>query len=322
MLNGGRVEETWHAARLIPTSGIKGAEEQERRGTSALLAVLGSVKEFGRTLTTRLGAPAGVIETYIEVPFEFGDTRLYPDGLIRVTRGSRAWTCLVEVKTGRNDLDPLQLGNYLDIAKERSFDAVLTISNQIPIATGTHPCDVDKRKLRKVALHHLSWSQIHTEAILEKANRSVSDPEQAWILSELIRYLEHPNSSAVDFDDMGPHWVTIRDAVTDGTLRAGDKGLGEVCARFEQLLRYAGIAARASARRRRAARRKPTRVERPGHQDEQAHRGAAHPRDAQRRTAGAEHRRHAEPHGGHEGRPVDGVRRPGRSPAGQAGDPR
>jgi hypothetical protein len=40
---------------------------------------------------------------------------------------------------------------------------------------------------------------------------------------------------------MGPHWVTIRDAVTDGTLRAGDKGLAEVCARFEQLLRYAGM---------------------------------------------------------------------------------
>ena len=33
-------EESWHEARLIPTSGINGAEEQERRATSALLAVL------------------------------------------------------------------------------------------------------------------------------------------------------------------------------------------------------------------------------------------------------------------------------------------
>ena len=30
-------EETWHLARLIPTSGINGADEQERRATSALL---------------------------------------------------------------------------------------------------------------------------------------------------------------------------------------------------------------------------------------------------------------------------------------------
>ena len=40
------VEENWHEARLIPTSGINGAEEQERRATSALLAVVSVVKEF------------------------------------------------------------------------------------------------------------------------------------------------------------------------------------------------------------------------------------------------------------------------------------
>ncbi len=53
------VEENWHEARLITTSGISGAQEQERRGTSALLAVMSAVKEFGRTLTQPLGAPAG-----------------------------------------------------------------------------------------------------------------------------------------------------------------------------------------------------------------------------------------------------------------------
>ncbi len=87
-------EEVWHQARLIPTSGINGAEEQERRATSALLAVMSAVREFGRGLAQPLGAPAGAIETYIEVPFTLGDKKLFPDGLIRVTRGSepgRAW---------------------------------------------------------------------------------------------------------------------------------------------------------------------------------------------------------------------------------------
>ena len=41
-------ETNWQQARLIPVSGINGADEQERRGTSALLAVLSSVKEYGR----------------------------------------------------------------------------------------------------------------------------------------------------------------------------------------------------------------------------------------------------------------------------------
>jgi hypothetical protein len=37
-------EDSWESARLIPVSGISGADEQERRGVSALLAVLASVR--------------------------------------------------------------------------------------------------------------------------------------------------------------------------------------------------------------------------------------------------------------------------------------
>ena len=52
-------EPAWQQARLIPTSGINGAQEQERRATSALLAVMSSVREFGRAITSPFGAPAG-----------------------------------------------------------------------------------------------------------------------------------------------------------------------------------------------------------------------------------------------------------------------
>ena len=38
---------------------------------------------------------------------------------------------------------------------------------------------IDKRKLAKVALRHLSWSRIHTEALIERTNHAVSDPDQA-----------------------------------------------------------------------------------------------------------------------------------------------
>ncbi|WP_131785792.1 TerD family protein [Protofrankia symbiont of Coriaria ruscifolia] len=81
-------EQGWQPARLFPVAGIGGAAEQERRVTSALLAVLGSVREFGRAVTTRFGAPAGQVETFIEVPFSRGDEPYVPDGLIRATRGS------------------------------------------------------------------------------------------------------------------------------------------------------------------------------------------------------------------------------------------
>ena len=234
-------EESWHEARLIPTSGINGAEEQERRATSALLAVLGAVKEFGRAFTKAFGAPAGTLECFIEVPFTLGEKRLYPDGLIRVTRGTKSWTALVEVKTGPNQLATEQLENYLDIAREQSFDAVITISNEIPAVAGQHPTRVDKRKLRRVSLHHVSWSQVLADAVLQKEFRGVADPDQAWVLGELIRYLEHRKSGALEFDDMGESWTGVRDQVAAGTLRAADKGIAEVVARFDALLRYASL---------------------------------------------------------------------------------
>lgn len=234
-------EETWHAARLIPTSGISGAEEQERRATSALLAVMGSVKEFGRAITIPLGAPAGTLETFIEVPFDFEERRVFPDGLIRARRGTKTWTALVEVKTKTNPVEREQLECYLDVAREQGFDAVVTISNEIASTPGAHPTAVDKRKLKKVALHHLSWTQVLTEAVMQKEHRGVADPDQAWILGELIRYLEHPRSGAMSFDDMGASWVTVRAAITAGTLRPADKGVGEVAGRWDQLIRFAAL---------------------------------------------------------------------------------
>lgn len=234
-------EETWHAARLIPTSGINGDDEQERRATSALLAVIPAVKEFGRAILAPLGAPAGQIEAYIEVPFQLGEQTVYPDGLIRVRRGQRTWTALVEVKTKTNALKAEQVENYLDVAREQGFDAVLTISNEIPPAPGQHPTVVDRRKIRKVALLHLPWVKVLSTAVLQKEFRGVADPDQAFILGELIRYLEHPRSGALTFDDMGSSWVPVREAVHAGTLRSSDRGALEVTARFDALLQYVGL---------------------------------------------------------------------------------
>lgn len=202
---------------------------------------MSAVREYGRSLTRPFGAPAGAVETYIEVPFMLGDRRVYPDGLIRVSRGQKIWTALVEVKTGSNALAAEQLEDYLDIAREQGYDALLTISNEIPAIAGQHPTKVDRRKLKRVDLHHLSWTQVLAEAVIQKEFRGVADPDQAWILGELIRYLEHPRSGAMEFDDMGESWVAVRDAVKVGTLRASDKGVPEVAARFDALLRFAGL---------------------------------------------------------------------------------
>ena len=83
-------------------------------------------------------------------------------------------------RPARTELATEQLENYLDIAREQGFDAVLTISTRSGRGR-EHPTKVDKRKLRKVALHDVSRSQVLADAVMQKEFRGVADPDQGWI---------------------------------------------------------------------------------------------------------------------------------------------
>jgi hypothetical protein len=61
-------------------------------------------------------------------------------------------------------------------------------------------------------------------AVIEKEHRGVADPDQAYILGELIRCLEHPRSGALEFEDMGSSRLPVRNAVADRTLRQNNPG--------------------------------------------------------------------------------------------------
>lgn len=102
-------DEQWPVARLIPISSASGVEAQERRLASALLAVMHAVPEFARALLKPLGAPAGRVDAFIEVPFRFKDRTIRPDGVLTVARGGKAWNALVEAKTAANPLDADQM---------------------------------------------------------------------------------------------------------------------------------------------------------------------------------------------------------------------
>jgi hypothetical protein len=232
-------EEQWHPARLIPTAGIRGQEEQERRATSSLLAVMGAVPEFGRAVLAGLDAPGGRIATFAEVQLKDANAKVsIPDGAIMVERGKTRWCCLVEVKTSGAPLKAEQVNRYLDMAREHRLDAVLTISNEITATPEDSPVSVDGRRLRAVKLYHLSWWRILTEAIVQHRHRGIADPDQAWILGELVAYLDHEKSGAAGFQDMGDKWVSVRNAVANGTLRAGDAEAREVAARWGQFIDY------------------------------------------------------------------------------------
>ena len=229
-------EVDWQPARLFPVAGIGMGEEQERRATSSLLAVMSLVRDFGRALIVPLGAPAGLLETFVEVPFGHDDKAFRPDGVIRVTRGQKVWTALVEVKTSAGELQQSQIDAYVDIARAKGLDAVLTISNHVPGNADEHPVAIDRRKLRKLSLRHLSWDEIRTQAIIATRHRGIADPAQRYVLSEFIRYMEHPRSGLHGFANMGPQWVKVREDVKTRTLRSADRHAAEVTAMFAPLV--------------------------------------------------------------------------------------
>ena len=231
------------SCRLIPTLGARTQLEQEKRATSCLLAVMHGVPEFGHALLRELGAPkAPVIETFAEVRFkDAAGKTVIPDGAIVCRRGTRRWTCLVEVKTGSARLKDEQVINYLDVARVNGFDDVLTISTQITTDSTESPVTVDRRKLKGIALWHFSWWRVLTEAVVQQRYRGISDPDQEWVLRELIHYLGSEASGAVGFEDMGENWVGVRKAARDGTLRAENAATRDVAERWEQFTNYLAL---------------------------------------------------------------------------------
>ncbi len=236
----------WQEARLISVTGTSGQAEAEQRATSALLAVLGVVRPFSKALLSPLEASQAKkarIETFIETSFDLPSGKtVRPDGLIRVTYGSNApYVVLVEVKTGTSKLEAQQIESYIDVARDKKYDCVLTISNEISPTPGVHPTGVKVQSNSKVALHHVSWTRILTTAVMEKIHCGIDDPEQSWILGELIRYLEHSASGTVKFNDMGENWVAIRDACREGTLTKRSDGVDDIAQRWDQLLGYSSL---------------------------------------------------------------------------------
>jgi hypothetical protein len=179
------------------------------------------------------------VHTFTEVRLKGPDGKTHiPDGAIEVKRGNIRWSCLVEVKTASAELETEQVVRYLDMARRHGFDGVLTISNQIVADPDALPYKLNGSKIGKLTVRHLSWWQVLTEAVVQHRFRGVDDPDQAWILNELIRYLTDERSGAGGFEGMGQEWVGVRDGARNGTLRASDTEPSAIAARWEELIEY------------------------------------------------------------------------------------
>ncbi|MEX2586746.1 MAG: stress response protein [Actinomycetota bacterium] len=232
-------------ARLFPVSGIGSDLEAETRATSALLAVLTVVRDLSTELFSPLGASragAASVEAFTEIIAECNGRKMRPDGLIRIAYRKSLWQAYVEVKTGDNRLGADQINDYWDLARAKKVDYVITISNEIAPQPGAHPtAGLRVRANSPVQVAHISWTRILTTAVKLREHKGVGDPEQAFILQELIRYLEHSRSGVLALSDMGGFWTAVRDGARAATLTKRSEGVDDIVARFEQLLAYGGL---------------------------------------------------------------------------------
>ncbi|MEV8306126.1 TerD family protein [Streptomyces flavidovirens] len=230
--------DSWRTARLFPGSSLKNDREREVRATSILLSVMAHVPEFGRRLTAGFGAPSGYIETFTEVTLPNGDSPRRPDGIIRIERAGKLWTALVETKTNGNPLKAQQVQDYMDIAARRGYEAVITLSNDVALE-GSPLVDVkiDGRRKHKVALWHLSWAEVTHQAQMLLRHEGVRNEIRAWMLQELLQYLQHENSGCHGFQNMGPAWVPVRNGIDQETLCPGDQRAVLVVESWERLIR-------------------------------------------------------------------------------------
>jgi len=233
-------------ARLIP---VTSPGQKELAAVSVVLAVFRIVPEYARMMLEEVGAPwskrstlTALTEVCFKQPKQKRSQLPRPDGMLIVDTTRKEWTALVEAKIKNEQLQTDQLETYLDLAKEFGVDAVITISNQFATNPSHHPISVDKRKVRAVDLYHFSWLSILSNAQLLAEADTVTDREQALVLKELIRFLEHQHSGVQPFDRMGPHWKEMCSKVHNAeTISKADEDLKEAISDWAQLARYLSL---------------------------------------------------------------------------------
>lgn len=203
-------------ARLFP---VLADTSRENRMASIFLSVVPMVPALAEAVFGTVGVRIGKrskVETFTEIVLnDSSDIKNRPDGLIVVTNAKSTWTALVEAKIGKAELAPDQVTRYLEAAKANGIDAVITISNQFVARADQSPLSLPKLTLRKAGLYHWSWIWLRTQCEIIAYQQCVEGREQQFILSELLRLLEHPGTGVERFSQMPSSWKDVVQSVSN-----------------------------------------------------------------------------------------------------------
>lgn len=220
-------------ARLIP---IIADSRKEQRAASVLLATMSAIPDLANAILLHFNQRVGsrsTVNTFTEVIFaeEQNPRGDRPDGMVVVQTGKRAWSALFEVKIGSAELQQDQIERYLQLARDNGVDSLITISNQFAALPTHHPISVSKVLTRRVSLFHISWTAVLTEAILLHESTVITDPEQAFLLREFVRFLSHDSVGVNGYQQMPTQWRDLSDLVQAGGIPSKSiPGINEIVA--------------------------------------------------------------------------------------------
>ena len=148
------------------------------------------------------------LRAYTEVTFPVSGRKsnVRPDGILVLSTRKRRWTALVEAKANNNVIDQEQIERYGQIARTYGIDAVITLSNQLVSLPSHVPYAVPRTLSRHIAFVHSSWISMLTEARLILVGEKDVDPEQRYIMEEMVEYFGHSKSGVQPFDQMNAEW--------------------------------------------------------------------------------------------------------------------
>ena len=204
-------------ARLIPA--IADSKKEERI-VSILLATLSVTRPFAEQVlgcAVRVGKRSRLLSyTEVEFPASNRHGKERPDGILVLSTQNVRWTALLEAKTGNAQIDEEQMLRYAEIAREYGIDAVITLSNQL-VSLPTHiPYSIPRKFTRTCQFFHFSWISVLTQALLLLKEEEELKPEQAYILEEMVRFFEHPQSGIKSFDQMNKEWTHLILGIREG----------------------------------------------------------------------------------------------------------
>lgn len=195
--------------------------EKEIRNVSILLRVMALVPSFASDLLKPIGRHVGKqsqAEYLCEVSID-GDKKNRPDGFIKIKK----WHAIIEAKVGSNDIEPNQLRRYIDLAKNNSIDAVITISNQMIANPRHHPTyTLTPSEAKRLSLYHFSWQYVYATLCLWSEREDELDREHVKILSDFENFLSSEESGMSRFRQMGVNWRLL---IEDIRILAGSEKL-------------------------------------------------------------------------------------------------